>query len=407
MRTALVRRSGAHRFETVATHHNIKEVKLVRYAKLFAGALALVSHVVQAEAPDTANRSLEGFPCLYSRQIVQAPEHCVVGYFDQNGQLIQEPLDASNLGDVRYYRVLHDRDKNSRFVIQAFFADGQRKTNRIAVEASGALLSRSSMADLKADGFVEMWGANGRKLAEQQYSRGVPHGLFKSWHDSGALAFSGMYRLGALDGRILDYHRNGARMQESYYRDGKLDGRLSRWYESGQPELRAEYVDGALMGRYVTFHPNGKRASESTRYFNAYEGAYRLWHESGTLSYEAHYKDGLLTRESRWYPNGKRAELSGYVSQVLDGEVKTWYMSGGIKSVETYRKGRRDGPFTRYYENGKKWVQGTYVDGELDGIHSQWELHKNQRVESTYVNGKKTGLKVFRPDGTVGEYDIP
>lgn len=380
---------------------------MVRYAKLLGGALVLVFTGAQAGSPDTTLRSREGFPCLYSRQIVQAPEHCVVGYFDRNGRVIQEPLDASNLADVRYYRVLHDRDKNGRFVIQAFYADGQRKTNRIAVEASDALLSRSSMEELQADGFVEMWAANGRKVAEQRYSRGVPHGLFKSWHESGAPAFSGVYRLGTLDGRVLDYHSNGTKMQESYYRNAKLDGRFSRWYESGKPELHAEYLEGALMGRYVTFHPNGKRASESTRYFNAYEGAYRLWYEDGTLSYEAQYKDGLLTRERRWYPNGRPAEQSEHVNQVLDGELKTWYVSGGIKSVETYRKGLRDGPFTKYYENGRKWVQGTFVEGELHGTRTQWDLYKNQRVESTYVHGKEMGLKVFRPDGTVGEFVMP
>lgn len=357
--------------------------------------LTLASGWAEAGAPNSANledtrdtdtgavKSRFGFQCLYSRQIKQMADHCVVAYFDRNGRLMEERLDASNVGDVGYYRVLHERDRSGRYVIQAFFPDGQRKTNRIAVEASDQLLARATLTELKASGFVE------------------------SWHDNGALSFSGYWMLGQPEGRIVDYHRNGKKWQESYYHEGKLDGRFEQWYESGELEIRSEYVEGALMGKYLTYYPNGRKASESTRYFNRFEGPYRTWYEDGTRSYEAVYQDSELVQERSWFPNGQQSAETHYASRVRQGEAKTWYMSGELKTVETYDKGRRNGPFAKYYESGDKWIAGTYVDGQLDGIKTQWDLYKNQRVEFKYVNGKELGFTVFRPDGTTSEYETP
>ncbi|MEE8575814.1 MAG: hypothetical protein V3T31_01040 [candidate division Zixibacteria bacterium] len=78
------------------------------------------------------------------------------------------------------------------------------------------------MADMRPD-----------KIAN--FSAGVPHGLFMSWHMSGGVADSMTYRDGELHGTFVSYFPNGTKAAEAHYSDGVLAEPMSYFDSLGGP----------------------------------------------------------------------------------------------------------------------------------------------------------------------------
>ncbi len=71
--------------------------------------------------------------------------------------------------------------------------------------------------------------------------RWVRHGLFRSYHPSGALASEGNYLHGVETGVWRDYHANGELAAEGRYEAGEKAGAWKYWNESGVLEAEENH----------------------------------------------------------------------------------------------------------------------------------------------------------------------
>lgn len=66
-------------------------------------------------------------------------------------------------------------------------------------------------------------------------TRWIRHGLFRAYHQNGALASEGHYVDGAEEGLWRDFHENGQIAAEGRYEKGKEVGAWRYWNADGSP----------------------------------------------------------------------------------------------------------------------------------------------------------------------------
>jgi len=64
-------------------------------------------------------------------------------------------------------------------------------------------------------------------------TRWIRHGLFRAYHENGALASEGTYEDGAEHGPWRDFHPNGQLAAEGRYERGEEAGTWRHWDENG------------------------------------------------------------------------------------------------------------------------------------------------------------------------------
>ena len=66
-------------------------------------------------------------------------------------------------------------------------------------------------------------------------SNWIRHGIFRAYHENGALASEGTYEHGVEHGIWHDYHTNGQLAATGNYEQGKEVGSWQYWNEDGSP----------------------------------------------------------------------------------------------------------------------------------------------------------------------------
>src|SRR5690606_16320693 len=92
---------------------------------------------------------------------------------------------------------------------------------------------------------------------------GVPHGVARTWHPTGALANEQRFRDGSLHGRCRQWNEQGGRLGEFTMDHGS--GTQSEWHENGKFKTEFTTIDGRFCGRYRRWLWNGSLAVE--KYF--------------------------------------------------------------------------------------------------------------------------------------------
>jgi antitoxin component YwqK of YwqJK toxin-antitoxin module len=69
-------------------------------------------------------------------------------------------------------------------------------------------------------------------------SKWIRHGLFRAFHENGALASEGEYEHGQENGLWRDYHSNGQIAAEGHYANGAESGPWRYWDAAGRTEAK-------------------------------------------------------------------------------------------------------------------------------------------------------------------------
>jgi antitoxin component YwqK of YwqJK toxin-antitoxin module len=89
--------------------------------------------------------------------------------------------------------------------------------------------------------------------------------------------------------------------------------------------------------------------------------------------------------------NSIRSELE-VKDGVLNGKADYYYASSGlIMEAGNYKKGLREGKWTRFFDNGNIFAVGLYKHGNKDGTWLVYDEFGNKRFEMNYDEGEKTG----------------
>ena len=97
----------------------------------------------------------------------------------------------------------------------------------------------------------------GIRLMETKYLKGILHGTYSEWYESGNKKKYGRFRKGEMNGRWVHYFENGQLESESKYNDGKLDGLETRWFKDGQKRSKGFYNNGQKFGEWYYWNEKG------------------------------------------------------------------------------------------------------------------------------------------------------
>ncbi|MCB9641418.1 MAG: toxin-antitoxin system YwqK family antitoxin [Myxococcales bacterium] len=92
-------------------------------------------------------------------------------------------------------------------------------------------------------------GKQKRLTVEGKY-RGIFHGKYQMWYESGQLMKQGEFFNGNLEGAHTVWHPNGKKWEQATYQAGHYHGPVTRWYQSGQLFQKASYVKGKKHGLF-------------------------------------------------------------------------------------------------------------------------------------------------------------
>lgn len=187
-------------------------------------------------------------------------------------------------------------------------------------------------------------------------------------------------------GTVVKKNADGQMLELTEYVDGYPTGARKTWYENGQQKEDEQVKLGRM--------PSGQRL------FSV--GQRRSWCEDGTLRLEGEFDDeGKPVGDHRsWTCTGKELSFSHHP----DGEFKRWQElpDGSTVLVAEGRlraEGFYEGEHKQYFPDGKPMVVETWKDGKKDGPFQRWSDDGSLAESGQYAADAKTGTWMFQGRG--------
>ncbi|MFV0247358.1 MAG: toxin-antitoxin system YwqK family antitoxin [Tenacibaculum sp.] len=98
---------------------------------------------------------------------------------------------------------------------------------------------------------------NGKIISEENYQKGLLHGMLKNYYPSGRLTEQTNYAEGEKHGISKIYSEDGVLLQEENYQKGLLHGSCAYYDIKGELKERGSYNKGKREGKWE-FYINGK-----------------------------------------------------------------------------------------------------------------------------------------------------
>lgn len=246
---------------------------------------------------------------------------------------------------------------------------------------------------------------NGSIALEGYYTRGLKHGLFKSFDSKGNLLTLEEYDMGLLvedseQIKVLD-------IQNTYYPDGSIRS-TGGYNEQGLKEgIHRIYGNTGEVVAGELFNNGVKVGDGIVDKKGFYQGMWKHFYPTGELKSEGAYVDSK--RDGEWifyYVSGKIEQKGKYVESLPHGQWTWYYENGDVLRREFYRRGYEDGESVEYAADGEVITEGEYSNGSKEG---EWFYKLGDHTEKgSYLSGERHGLwKYLYFDGKLlfeGEY---
>lgn len=223
---------------------------------------------------------------------------------------------------------------------------------------------------------------NGTVMATGKYLLQNKDSTWNYYGPEGRLRKVERYQAGKLDGEQVSYYPDGKVVESEMRRNGVLHGPSKSWFANGQLKSEATYQEGEPEGKMTFYFNNGKKEIEGNMVNGDRDGTWYYFNEDGTVQLQMLYAKGELLKERK-----------------ENGVFRTYYDDEQLQSEVTYKKGKREGPFTEYHDNGQwevRTVPGDPVLGTPGDIERVLKGQTRSR-EGRYVNDQL--------EGEVREYD--
>ncbi len=104
----------------------------------------------------------------------------------------------------------------------------------------------------------------------------------------------------------------------------------------------------------------------------------------------------------RWSPGGQLLEET-YFSKGQPDQIRILYFENGdTQIVETYQKGKFQGPYRVFHPNGKILQQGNYRDNMMEGLWTTYYENGRVKEEVTFSDNLENGpFREYYSDGTL------
>ncbi|MCU0319313.1 MAG: hypothetical protein MUE88_04470 [Flavobacteriales bacterium] len=222
----------------------------------------------------------------------------------------------------------------------------------------------------------------GGVMARGKYIGQAKDSVWNYYDEGGKLRKVERYEAGMLHGEQLVYYPNGKLAEREQRVNGVLNGPSTSWFDNGQVKIESTYVNGEPEGTMTFYFPSGSKEIEGKLVNGSRDGVWFYFNEDGSLQLQMLYEKGDLKKERK-----------------ENGVFREYYDDERPKSEETYRKGKREGPFKEYHDNGQWLVKPMPADPVLGTPPDMQRVLEGQTVkrEGRYVNDLL--------EGEVKEYD--
>jgi antitoxin component YwqK of YwqJK toxin-antitoxin module len=224
--------------------------------------------------------------------------------------------------------------------------------------------------------------SGGGVMARGKYIGQAKDSVWNYYDEEGRLRKVERYRSGTLHGERSVYYPNGQLAEREELVEGRLHGPSTSWFDDGKVKTRSTYVQGEPDGAMTFFHPNGTKEIEGNLVNGARHGVWYYYNDDGSLQLQMLYAKGVLKKERK---------ENGLFREHFDDERP--------KREETYRNGKREGPFKEYHDNGQWMIKPMPADPVSGTPQDMQRVLHGQTVkqEGRYVNDLL--------EGEVKEYD--
>ncbi len=324
--------------------------------------------------------------------------------------------------------------------------------------------SDSSLCYVKEDnslatGVVKTF-KNHKLVAITQLKKGLLHGYYKEYYESGNLKIETIYKQGELFGKYKEYYENGKLKVETEYEQGNLSGKRKEYYESGQLKIDAIYKQGNLSGKLKEYYENGNLKREKSGEYGIYYFydditdimKIRVAHTfGGEFSVEEYDSNGSVleaiifeqlhsekVKLKKYFPQPTTdkslqvehtvyvyafndlvealsysittedvSKINDYVNNKikpdykLEGGAKAYYLNGQLMEEGNFVNGNLNGYVKRYFLSGKIATQEKYKNGNRHGDFKIFYETGEKRVEGIFEEGIITKLKSYYKNGRV------
>jgi len=112
------------------------------------------------------------------------------------------------------------------------------------------------------------------------------------------------------------------------------------------------------------------------------------------VTYKNGKKNGIY---EKYYINGKLAIRKNYKNGIENGLYESWYDNGQLTIRCNYKNGKRDSIWEEWNEDGQLIDRSNYKNGILDGISKHYTEDGQLFMEITYENGKPVSKIIVMP----------
>ena len=136
---------------------------------------------------------------------------------------------------------------------------------------------------------------------------------------------------GKKNGEWKSYYKNGQVAKIECYVNDTLNGTCSYFGENGEIKQKVSYNMGTTVDSFITYFQNGNPNLEEWKDSNGRtQGLFRVYHPNGQLSQLGHMNDDYL-----------------------DDTCKTFFDNGQPRTIEYYKKRKKEGAWQYFSARGK------------------------------------------------------
>lgn len=208
-------------------------------------------------------------------------------------------------------------------VVKQKYVDGLPDDRKIFYHTSG----------VKIKGELVFQYPDGSKHSSIRLTRGILHGVSKSWYPSGVLEFEGHYTVGSMS-TYTSYYESGNKKRARIRVSSRSKETVS-WYESGNKKSSLKANNKGIILASKQWDSKGRK--------------HGLWierYDDGSMLKEKHYTNGDPTsRWTTWYRNGKRQTEVHFTDGLLDGSIRHWNKEGVLVVDGQFEDSKEVGPW--------------------------------------------------------------
>lgn len=324
-------------------------------------------------------------------------------------------LNGSSTRFDRYGKKLNEiLYRNGRFIELKYFAeDGSVFYESKTVNGVHNVVTYNDLRIKKSEGVIKneklegewkYYDWNGSLMRVVNYKADEMHGNYTNYHSNGKIQAEYKYVDGNLQGYYREYHENGQVSEEGYYRDGLVTGIVKFYLPDGSLSQERGFWKGELNGEELTY----RLGKLQYRVINEYglTNVIESYDKNGTLIYVSEvprFKGEVEFFADKGFKSfSVESDRNKYV-----GEAKSMNADGSIHSTQTYKDGKRNGPY-KEFQRGELIEEGNmrdgvrhgiskfYDDGVLDREIHYWEGDRHGKMTWYYPSGKVHQERFYR-----------